>query len=399
MQHWPPDAFPDPDLALDEPNGLLAAGGDLGPPPPAVRLPPRHLPLVQRRARRSCGGRPTPAPSCGRTPSRLSRSLRRTLRRGTFTITGDTAFDRVVHECAAPRARQDGTWITPADGGGLRPAAPRRARPLHRVLARRGPRRRAVRRRHRPHVLRASPMFSRVSDASKAALAHLCTLGFGLIDCQIPNPHLARLGAVEMERRRFLAQLDALCEASGPYEAAGIGTPHRNGAARDGAPDHEGAGTARPRFFATPRATHAATSPIARRGPCSSTPPAPRTRRCTRCSAGPASGEAAPRSTAPNARPRCRACIPVRVPVARFPPPARPSPGSRREPRPHVAGAAGVLRAGALRALPALPLGPAHAGGGMEDHSPLQYLDFLTSPCATPCSSSTRSAARSSRSR
>ena len=59
-------------------------------------------------------------------------------------------------------------------------------------------------------------MFSRVADASKIALAHLCTLGFGLIDCQLPSPHLARLGAVEMNRRRFLALLDELCDAPGP---------------------------------------------------------------------------------------------------------------------------------------------------------------------------------------
>ena len=66
-------------------------------------------------------------------------------------------------------------------------------------------------------------MFSRTSDASKAALARLCALGFDLIDCQLPNPHLARLGAVEMDRRRFCALLDALCEAPGPYDAPGPG--------------------------------------------------------------------------------------------------------------------------------------------------------------------------------
>lgn len=59
-------------------------------------------------------------------------------------------------------------------------------------------------------------MFSRVTDASKVALAHLCSLGFELIDCQVPNPHLARLGAVEINRRRFLALLDELCEVPGP---------------------------------------------------------------------------------------------------------------------------------------------------------------------------------------
>ena len=63
-------------------------------------------------------------------------------------------------------------------------------------------------------------MFSRVADASKVALVHLCTFGYGLIDCQLPNPHLSRLGAVELPRRRFLALLDELCDGRGPRIAA-----------------------------------------------------------------------------------------------------------------------------------------------------------------------------------
>jgi len=56
-------------------------------------------------------------------------------------------------------------------------------------------------------------MFSEVSNASKLALAHMCGLGFGLIDCQIPNTHLISLGAEMIDRREFAALLHQLCNA------------------------------------------------------------------------------------------------------------------------------------------------------------------------------------------
>ena len=212
--HSSPDAFPDPQLALDEPNGLLAAGGDLGP----CRL----LCAYRRGIFPWFGeGQPilwwSPDPRAVLWPDalRISRTLRRTLRRETFTITTNTAFDRVVRECAAPRAGQDGTWIT----RGMAAAYGRlhRAGHAHSIECWRdaelagGLYGIAIGR-----VFFGESMFNRVADASKIALTHLCGLGFGLIDCQLPNPHLARLGAVEMNRQRFLALLDELCEAPGP---------------------------------------------------------------------------------------------------------------------------------------------------------------------------------------
>ena len=154
----------------------------------------------------------------------MNRSLRRALRRKEIAITTDQAFDRVVQACAAPRKGQDATWITPemaAAYGRLH-----RAGHAHAIECWRGEDLVgglygvAIGR-----VFFGESMFSRVTDASKVAFAHLCTLGFSLIDCQIPNPHLARLGAVEMERRRFLALLDELCEADSPH--AGSSAPGR----------------------------------------------------------------------------------------------------------------------------------------------------------------------------
>src|SRR4051794_39794809 len=105
------DPFPPVERALVEPNGLLAAGGDLSPerlldaygrgifpwfndedpvlwwsPDPRMVLFPREL--------------------------HISRSLRRALRGGSFSVTLDRAFDAVVRGCAAPRDDHDGTWIT-----------------------------------------------------------------------------------------------------------------------------------------------------------------------------------------------------------------------------------------------------------------------------------------------
>jgi leucyl/phenylalanyl-tRNA--protein transferase len=62
-------------------------------------------------------------------------------------------------------------------------------------------------------------MFSRVSDASKVALVHLCDrldyLGFGLIDCQMRTEHLVSLGAEEIPRALFVALLDRFCPLPG----------------------------------------------------------------------------------------------------------------------------------------------------------------------------------------
>ena len=69
----------------------------------------------------------------------------------------------------------------------------------------------------------AESMFSRVRNASKAALAHLALVlgahGFPFIDCQLPSPHLARMGARDLPRADFLAQL-AQALADGPPQGS-----------------------------------------------------------------------------------------------------------------------------------------------------------------------------------
>ncbi len=103
--------FPALTQALREPNGLLAAGGDLS----SARLIAayRHgcFPWYQ-------DGQPvlwwSPDPRTVLLPSNLhiSRSLRKVLRSDEFTVTFDNNFAQVIHACAQPRDHENGTWIT-----------------------------------------------------------------------------------------------------------------------------------------------------------------------------------------------------------------------------------------------------------------------------------------------
>lgn len=155
----------------------------------------------------------------------VSRSLRRTLRSGRFSLTRDAAFADVVRACA-DRPGQ-GTWITPPmveaytrlharghahsvevwDGGGWLVGG------VYGVTL--------------GAAFMGESMFHRATDASKVALvhlvAHLREQGFCLFDAQLPTPHLASLGAQAVARGTYLARLeDALtrCAAFRPTPTA-----------------------------------------------------------------------------------------------------------------------------------------------------------------------------------
>ncbi len=207
----PPGAFPDIESALLEPNGLLAIGGDLRP---------ERLLCAYRRGIFPwySDGQPilwwSPDPRAVLFPSRLhySRSLRKLIRRRPFEISVDSDFAGVLKGCAAPRQDQRGTWITSAMA-----AAFRRLHHLghaHSVECwQDGDLVGGLYGVAMGRVFFGESMFSQVSNASKVALAHLCTLEFEIIDCQIPNTHLTQLGAEMIDRREFAAFLDRLCGA------------------------------------------------------------------------------------------------------------------------------------------------------------------------------------------
>lgn len=221
--HWldsrnPEQPFPSPQLAMREPNGLLAIGGDLSP---------------QRLLRAYAGGIfpwfnrdepilwwcPDPRAVMHPAEVHVSHSLAKRLRQGRFAVTADRAFAQVLTGCAGSRPNSHGTWLGPAmqrayialhaQGhahsievwmhgelvGGLYGVALGRA-------------------------FFGESMFSHATDASKIALVvvarQLAAWHFSIIDCQMDSAHLERLGAHNISRRSFLAQLEQAQNHPGP---------------------------------------------------------------------------------------------------------------------------------------------------------------------------------------
>jgi leucyl/phenylalanyl-tRNA--protein transferase len=160
----------------------------------------------------------SPDPRFGLLPEglHLSASLKKTLKRAPYDVRLDTAFSRVIDACSGtPRPGQDGTWITPEmrDAYGA----------LHRLgLA------------HSAEAWQGDElvgglygvslgsaffgesMFAHAPDASKIAFATLVGWlkgrGFTLVDCQVYTDHLARFGAEQWPRARFLKALGEALE-------------------------------------------------------------------------------------------------------------------------------------------------------------------------------------------
>jgi leucyl/phenylalanyl-tRNA---protein transferase len=202
--------FPDPSFAEDEPNGLLAVGGDLSPNRLLVAYRHGIFPWYS-------AGQPilwwSPDPRMVLYPGELHvpKSLHRTLNQCVFTLTLDRAFAQVIHACGqAPRPDQDGTWITPD-----MEAAYTRLHQLghaHSAEAWLGDELAGgVYGLALGRFFSAESMFYRAPNASKAALVHLvrqlAAWGFPLIDVQMHTPNTDRFGAREIPRKRYLREL------------------------------------------------------------------------------------------------------------------------------------------------------------------------------------------------
>ena len=203
-------AFPPAESALAKPNGLLAIGGDLTPSRLLNAYSNGIFPWFNDDSGPILWWSPDPRAVFEPASLKISRSLRRSLAHGGFRVTFDTSFAEVMAGCAAPRRSGDGTWITAA----IRHAYGE----LHRLGFA-----------HSVETWRndqlvgglygislgrmfvGESMFARATDASKVAIARLgkqlSAWNFELIDCQIMNPHLESLGAIEMPRREFLTRL------------------------------------------------------------------------------------------------------------------------------------------------------------------------------------------------
>ena len=200
------DPFPPVELALRDPNGLLAAGDELS----TARL----LDAYARGIFPWFGDgdpvlwwSPDPRMVLGTAALKVSRSLRKTIRSGHFRVTADTAFPAVIAACAEPRAGQDGTWITAEVMRAYVELA--RLGVAHSIEAWEGETLAgglygvAIGR-----VFFGESMFARRTDASKVALVHLVRQlrrwDFPLIDCQMSTSHLASLGGRNVSRAEFL---------------------------------------------------------------------------------------------------------------------------------------------------------------------------------------------------
>jgi len=217
----PPERFPPVSAALREPDGLLAAGGDLSTD--RLLWAYRHgiFPWYD-------DGQPllwwSPDPRCVLLPGdyRVSRRLRQELRTSTAEIRVNTAFDDVIRACAGPRRSGQGTWITPD------------------MLA-------AYRQLHElgwAHSIEVwqfdelcgglyglaigkaffgESMFSKQSNASKMALlflARLLQMGtFEILDCQVSSSHLTSLGARSVARSEFADMLQSACQPAETFSA------------------------------------------------------------------------------------------------------------------------------------------------------------------------------------
>ena len=206
------DRFPPVERALREPNGLLAAGGDLSVERLVQAYQNGIFPWYTE-------GQPilwwSPDPRMALVPGelRVPRSLRKRIAKRDYAVRADTAFEDVMRACAAPRRGDSGTWITPE----MIAAYTRlhRAGYAHSVETWIGGRLAgglygiALGR-----MFYGESMFAAVPDASKIALAHLVRQlerwQFGLIDCQMATAHLARFGAREIPRADFMRRLAKL---------------------------------------------------------------------------------------------------------------------------------------------------------------------------------------------
>jgi len=205
--------FPSPHLALQEPDGLLAVGGDLHPDRLLAAYKQGIFPWFS-------DDQPilwwSPNPRCILLPEQLaiSRSMKKVLKRGEYQTTIDQAFSEVMRRCAAPRDNQDGTWITQE----MYRAYNQLHREGHAHSAEcwwRGELVGGLYGIAIGQVFFGESMFSQRSNASKAAfitlVQQLISWGYQLIDCQVHTDHLESMGAIEIPRDVFLQKLNQLC--------------------------------------------------------------------------------------------------------------------------------------------------------------------------------------------
>ena len=199
--------FPSPSLSLIEPDGLLAAGGNLEVETLLQAYSQGIFPWYSF-------NQPilwwSPNPRCVLYPEKfhISRSFRRTLNRNLFEIKTNTAFREVMLACAQPRPDQPETWIT-AEMIEAYSELFRLGKALsvecwfeNKLVG-------GIYGVKLGDVFFGESMFSKMKDASKVAIHHLCnTIRPHIIDVQVYSSHLQSLGARMIDREDFIRELE-----------------------------------------------------------------------------------------------------------------------------------------------------------------------------------------------
>ncbi|WP_196137997.1 leucyl/phenylalanyl-tRNA--protein transferase [Aliikangiella sp. G2MR2-5] len=198
--------FPPVDKALEDPNGLLAAGADLSPPRLIDAYRNGIFPWYSE-GEPILWWSPNPRTVFDIDSFKVKKSVKQTLKRKLPIITVNQDFDQVIRRCSLPRSDDNGTWITDEmiEAYSL----------LHQLgyahslevwidkqlvggiygVAFNG-------------VFCGESMFSEISNGSKIALSclikYLWQFDYKLIDCQVENPHLTSLGAINIPREQYL---------------------------------------------------------------------------------------------------------------------------------------------------------------------------------------------------
>ncbi|MCE1185782.1 leucyl/phenylalanyl-tRNA--protein transferase [Zoogloea sp.] len=210
--------FPSPAQALTDPNGLLAVGGALTPPWLLAAYRQGIFPWFSP-------GDPilwwSPDPRMVVFPAetRITRSLRKTLRNGHYEVRLDSAFPAVIRHCAALREQREGTWITSdIEAAYIRMHALGYAHSVETWMD--GELVGGLYGMALGRVFYGESMFALRTDASKIAFAHLTRFleqrEFRVLDCQMTTAHLASLGGREIPRADFLRLLEQHCTEGPP---------------------------------------------------------------------------------------------------------------------------------------------------------------------------------------
>lgn len=198
--------FPSVETALDEPNGLLMAGGNLCPQRLVAAYQVGVFPWYEE-------GEPilwwSPNPRCVIFPDeiKISRTLRKTINSNRYEVTENLAYREVMKHCGAPRKGSSGTWVTHemidayCELNALGIAKSMEVWMDHALVG-------GLYGIQLGRVFVGESMFSLQRDASKVALAHLARCGrYRLIDCQLETNHLLSMGARTIERSRYIELL------------------------------------------------------------------------------------------------------------------------------------------------------------------------------------------------